>query len=56
MRFVLLAFLLLTTGCEAVVSFDRSKIDGGAKALSLVVDDLDGGLPVAVEGVDAGVD
>lgn len=55
MRFVLLAFLLLTTGCEAVVSFDRSKIDGGAKALPLVGDDLDAGLPEAAEGVDSGV-
>ena len=53
MRSALLAFPLVTAGCEAVVHFDRSKIDGGAKSLWLEGEGLDAGLPDATEGVDA---
>lgn len=56
MRFVLLAFLLVTAGCEAVVHFDRSKIDGGAKSLRVEEVDLDGGTVETVDGPDAATD
>jgi hypothetical protein len=43
MRHVLVLALVLATGCEAVVHFDRSKIDGGmnsaARASALVAGD-----------------